>query len=296
MHTFFERIDVFRNIVYDDFSHNYTINGVRTVSVTKVTGSAKPPFDNMAVSQGSATKELVAERIEEIRKERGAEYEPTQEELDNIRNAIPKADVDARAEKLRIKWARTNLISTEKGSAAHKYIESAMANKFERYPEASIRAVFGGEDPVKEKYDAVVRHMDAFKRDIAGKMIPIKSELVIGSPRYMLCGMIDQIFWNNKSGKFELWDWKTNAKFETSSKYHLQSPVSHLMQCHLDEYSLQLACYKKMFTEMTGIPLGNSYLCWFCETEPTYRVFKCKDLQAEAELLIKKSMAERGIK
>ena len=43
-----------------------------------------------------------------------------------------------------------------------------------------------------------------------------------------------------------------------------------------------------MFQEMTGIPIGNCYLCWFSEEQPAYKVFKCKDLQTEAVQLLNK--------
>lgn len=297
MHSFFEKIDVFGDIVYDDKWHSYTIGGKKTVSVTKVTGSAKPPFDDVTVSRSSARKQLKAANPDPA-------YEPTDAEIDPV------------AVRLSAEWKVNNLVSTEKGSAAHKYIESAMANKFERYDPVPVHESFErlraefpekypGIDPepligsaeasVRPKYDGVIRLMDAFKRDIRGKMVPVKSEVVIGSPKYLICGMIDQIFWNVKSQQFELWDWKTNAKFETESTFRLLPPLNHLAKCHLDEYSLQLSLYRKMFTEMTGIPLGNSYLCWFCETEPTYRIFKCRDLTVEVEKLIGISMQERGI-
>lgn len=170
-----------------------------------------------------------------------------------------------------------------------KYIECAMANKFEYYPEQHVRSVFGGDDPVKEKYDRIIGHVNRFMSDIRGKMYPVKSEVVIGSPKYMVCGMVDQMFYNVKSGKFEIWDWKTNSEFTVDSRYYLLPPVGHLMHCKLDEYSLQLACYKRMFQEMTGIELGNCYLCWFSELQDSYKVMKCKDLDAEAKLLLERN-------
>lgn len=257
MYSFFEKINVFNNILYDDKYHKYTIDGKPTVSVTKVTGSIKPPFDEIAKSESTAAR-MTAEG-----------------------NPIT-------AEEVRAQWKRNNLISTEKGSAVHKYIESAMANKFERYPSDHIRAVFGATeaDPVIHAYNKIISHVTKFVNDIKGRMYPVKSEVVIGSPKYLVCGMIDQIFYNTKSGKFELWDWKTNTKFDTDSKYKLLYPCEHLRQSKLDEYSLQLACYKKMFQEMTGIELGNSYLCWFSEANDTYKTFKCKDLEKEAEYLL----------
>ena len=44
MFDFFEKTSVFNKIVFDDDWHSYTLNGQKTVSVTKVTGSVPPPF------------------------------------------------------------------------------------------------------------------------------------------------------------------------------------------------------------------------------------------------------------
>jgi hypothetical protein len=267
MHTFFEKINVFNNISFDEMYHQYTIDGKRTVSVTKVTGAVRKPFDEAYWANQKATERNAAGE----KKPDGTDWTP---------------------DDIKLEWRRNNLISTVLGSACHKYIESAMANKFERYPAASIKETFSGEDPVSPRYVKVIAHMNKFISDIKGKMIPVKSEVVIGSPKYLVCGMIDQIFFNKKSNQFELWDWKTNSKFDVTSKFFLEPPCDHLEDCKLTEYSLQLACYKHIFQEMTGIPLGNSYLCWFGDKEPTYHVFKCLDLDKEAVQLLEK--ANRG--
>ena len=287
MHNLAQKLDVFNVIRFNPEYHSYTFDGHRTVSVTRVTGSVNPPFDEIARSEATA-KRLQSE---------GQDITP---------------------EQLRRQWKLGNVVSTAKGTAVHNYIEHAIAQKFLKYPlydvmlEMSSRMsreemfqdlfkdtqfvagvdpqifdkLFDGKDPVFPKYVKCTELVDKFIADIRGKMIPIKSELVIGSPKYMVCGMVDQLFWNVKSGQFEIWDWKTNTKFDTESKYHLEEPCSHLMQCKLDEYSLQLSCYKHMFQEMTGIPIGNCYLCWFSEEQPAYKVFKCKDLQKEAVQLL----------
>lgn len=294
MHSFFEKISVFNSIVFNERYHKYTFDGKPTISVTKVTGSVLPPFDEMAKAAGSAAK---------YNKLNGTHISP--EEMITL-------------------WKVKNLISREKGTAVHAYIENAMANKFTYYPTDHIRHVFGdalvsevfpfdkfmkntygnlpmrdimampcvqfeygtAADLVKPKYDIIINHVKSFINDIRGKMHPVRSELVIGSPKYLVCGMIDQIFYNEKSHEFEIWDWKTNTELDVTSTYYLNAPLSNVPQSKLDEYSLQLACYKKIFTEMTGIPLGKSYLCWFSEANTSYKCFQCKDYAKEADVLL----------
>lgn len=298
MHKFFEKIDVFNNIQFIEKYHRYTIGGVPTVSVTKVTGSVKAPFNAVTASQYSVKK---------YNSEHGTNITP--EELQAI-------------------WGAKNIVAAEKGTAVHKFLECALSNKFEFYPAEHISKVFGDTlvndvflplnvkelygtmtmrdffqmeavqrefgtdaDPVKKSYDKIVNHVKEFLSEMRGRMFPIKSEVVIGSPKYLVCGMVDQIFYNIKTGQFEIWDWKTNSEFDIDDdecKYLLSEPLGHIKATKLNEYSLQLACYKKMFQEMTGIQLGQSRICWFSELEPKYRVFPCKPFEAEAEILLTK--------
>lgn len=273
MHEFFEKIAKFNNIMFDEEWHSYTLNGIKMVSVTKVTGSVMPPFDSKAVSTKCVAK---------MKKEA-------------LERGLPEPTITP--EELANQWAVTNLLSRAKGSAVHKFLEVSLMNKVQRYPVDIVQAEYANDfkknpaikfdgDPVKPLYDACVANAQKFLNDIRGKMFPVKSELVIGSEKYGVCGMVDQIFYNPKSGGFEIWDWKTNSEFDTTSKYHLEPPCAHLEKCKLTEYSLQLHCYKKIFEEETGIPIKNLYLCWFSEKEPTYKVFKCLDVANEANILL----------
>ena len=277
MHDFFKKIDIFSNISFDEEWHTYQLNGKKTISVTKVTGSVKEPFDAVKKSQ-----ECVA-RMKREAEEAG--------------QPIPTIT----PEELQDQWARTNLIARAKGSAVHKYIEMTIANKLQRYPKDIVDAEFAKDlkknpkmtfdtDPVLPLYKKITPMVDQVLADIRGKMYPVRSELVIGSPRYQVCGMIDQIFYNNKSQAFEIWDWKTNTKFDTTSKFHLEAPCEHLEACKLVEYSLQLHCYKRIFEEETGIEIKNCYLCWFSEAQPSYKVMKCVDVANEAKLLLEKAV------
>ena len=270
MFDFFEKTSVFDNIAFDDDWHSYTLNGTKTISVTKVTGSVTPPFIEKKVAWNTAKK------------------------MNDEANKVVITPDD-----LLLQWKRNNLISRAKGSAVHKYIETTLANKVQPYPRDIVNKEIAKDfkqfprlrelvvgDPVKPLYDRITPMVDKFVNDIRGKMHRVRSELVIGSPKYMVCGMIDQMFYNVKSGGFEIWDWKTNSEFDTESKFNLEPPCGHLDKCKLTEYSLQLHCYKHIFEEETGIPIKNLYLCWFSEREPTYRIFKCKDLSNEALYLL----------
>ena len=61
--------------------------------------------------------------------------------------------------------------------------------------------------------------MTSFYKQSYGKLIPIRAELVVGDVELGICGMVDQLFFNEKSGKLEIWDWKTNKKIDKKNRW-----------------------------------------------------------------------------
>jgi len=247
----YEEFQKFNFVVYHDEPHVYYLNGKKAdLSATKLIGKFKKPFDSAYWSQKKADDE-----------------------------GITKEEMLAR-------WKLKGDIACEKGTAVHEYAENRLANKVFPYPSAKIRSLFKGEDPVIDKFNTIVPIVDKFIEDCKGRMISIASELVIGDLEYNLGGMIDQVFYNKKSGKIELWDWKTNEKIDSDSKYTFNAPVSHVPSSKLEEYSLQLSLYKHIIEKNTNLKLGDSYLAWFNENNETYQVFKCLDYSSEVVEMI----------
>lgn len=252
MFEIFEELDKFNHIVYYDGPHTYDVNGVKMTSVTKLIGKVSKPFDADYWSQKKADDEGIT------------------------------------AGEMRARWKLKADIACEKGTAVHEYVENYLSNKVFPYPAGHICAVFDGDDPVRQKYNKIIPLVHKFCNDIKGKMIPIRSEFVVGDMEYGLCGMIDQIFYNKKSGQLELWDWKTNEKIDRESRYKLMLPVSHLGSSKLDIYSLQLSLYKHIIEKNTNLKFGNSYLNWFNENNNSYEIIKCHDYEDEVKKIITK--------
>ena len=247
----YEELQKFNFVVYYDEPHVYYLNGNKAdLSATKLISKFKKPFDSDYWSKKKADEEGI-----------------TQEEM-------------------LARWKLKGDISCEKGTAVHEYVENRLANKVFPYPGAKIRSLFEGADPVKEKFDKIVPLVEKFITDTRGKMISIASELVIGDLEYNLGGMIDQVFYNKKSGKIELWDWKTNEKIDSDSRYKFNSPINHVPTSKLEEYSLQLSLYKHIIEKNTNLEIGDCYLTWFNENNETYKIFKCLDYSKEVEDMI----------
>jgi ATP-dependent exoDNAse (exonuclease V) beta subunit len=113
-------------------------------------------------------------------------------------------------------------------------------------------------------------------------------ELVVGDDEYKIAGMVDCLFYNKKSNKLEIWDYKTNKEIKTSNNFgnKMLQPISHLDECEHNTYSLQLSLYKHIIEKNTNLEIGNCYLIWIHENNDNYKVIKCNDLHAEIKLMI----------
>lgn len=183
-------------------------------------------------------------------------------------------------------WDFINKKGTKKGSIIHDYAENLFLNKVFPYPKDEIFSIFGF-DPILKEYEITKKHVDNFYKDCYNKLIPIKTELVVCDEELGIGGMVDMLFYNIRSRKFEIWDWKTNKKFSTTNEYQrLLPPLSHLEECDLEIYSLQLGLYKHIIEKYTSLKLGNSYLVWFSHNNDNYKVIKTKDRENEVKLLL----------
>lgn len=97
-------------------------------------------------------------------------------------------------------------------------------------------------------------------------------ELILYMLSHRICGTSDRIE-INEDRTFHVYDLKTNAKLKSSGdmeaywnpkkkikeKERLVSPVSHLYNCEIDKYTLQLSCYAYMLEqydfECTGLTI-----------------------------------------
>ena len=141
---------------------------------------------------------------------------------------------------------------------------------------------WGKGNDVKERFDKLVELFDKFYTESYGKLIPVRAEVVVGDKDIGICGMVDQLFFNEKSGKLEIWDWKTNKKIDKKNKWQqFKEPIDHLDVCEFNTYSLQLSLYKYIIERNTNLKMGDCYIVWLNEVNDTYYPIKCRDYQAE---------------
>jgi hypothetical protein len=189
-------------------------------------------------------------------------------------------------------WKFINKKGTIKGSAIHDYAENMFLNKRYEYPKDVILNEFGF-DPVWKEYQKTKNHVDKFYSDVRGKLIPIKTEMVVFDRESLIAGMLDMLFYNVKMKEFQIWDYKTNKDFTFEMKSrHLLDDLRVIEDCDLELYSLQLDLYKYIIEKNTGIKLGNSYLVWFSHNNPTYKIIETKDRSVYVKMIVNNRIQE----
>ena len=246
----------FNNIKFHDKEHIYYLDGKRTKSVTSIISEYKHPFDKDYWSQKKADERGITK--EEILKE----------------------------------WKYKADFSCEKGSAFHEYAENFLTNKLFPFPEHRITEALGGVEHMLEcrgAVDELKKMFNDFYDKSFDKLIPVRAEVVVGDKEWGITGMVDQIFYNEKSKKLEIWDWKTNKAINEHNKWQqFKTPLEHLDVCELNTYSLQLSFYKLIIERNTNLELGDCYLVWFNENNETYKIIKCYDFRDEILKIMKK--------
>lgn len=245
----------FNDLKYFDEPHKYYLGNEELISVTTLIHQYQEEFDEDYWSEYKANQ-----------------FDLTQKEI------------------LRA-WKFINRKGTMKGSIIHDYAENLLLNKVFKYPKNDIIKEFGF-DPIIEEYEVTKKHVDKFCADSKGKLIPVKTELVMYDKESMIAGMADLIFYNVKMKEFQIWDWKTNKAFSKSSERKLLDLLYMLDDCDLEIYSLQLGLYKAILERNTGIKFGKSYLLWVSHNNPSYEIIEAKNREYYINQILQKRIQD----
>ena len=255
MFNFFKEMEVFNNISYTDSTHSYLINNKNAISGTQLIHKLAAPFNDVEVAQKYAKKNNL--------------------DYQDVLNS----------------WSLKNVISTVKGSILHEFIELHYQKRNQeinaKIVEEMVRISLKNKETYKKseslekdiiyctnkilKYrELIIPMIKNFLNEAKGKLIPIGSEIIIGDEDYLVCGTIDQLFYNTTFDSLEIWDWKTNQSIDLSSnpkfKKYMSFPVNHLEDCNFNHYSLQLNLYKFIIEKNTSLKVSNLWLTHFSET------------------------------
>jgi len=247
----------FNDISFEETQHKYT-DSLGTVynSATGWIHKFSPEKDWDAIRAKSALKKIKAEK--------GSSYVPPAEEL-----AIKSAE-------LRAEWARSGDYACNLGTQIHSVMENLWYKKDyhfdsrldEEFPE--MRADF---DYRK------MRCIELFKK-MKRIYAPVANEFIVYDQPNGICGTIDFLAYNMKTGKYAIIDWKTSKKFEVGNNFneYLKAPFNDVESCNTAEYSLQLSLYKYMLEKHTSIRIDEMLLFQIPGKESAMpQVFRCYD-------------------
>lgn len=272
--SIFKELAKFNNIKFYEAPHAYFMGDEQMISVTTLLGRFRSEFEYDKLLGLSAQK-AIRERV-----------------------GVGQEDLDEIKEELAEEWVFENRHACYEGTTVHSYAENLLASKiFEPNISGFEYDEVRGAD--KKHYSGIVSysqiedtcavmksHVDDFYNDyiMSGKLIPIKSEMILGNTELKISGMADQLFYNTETETLQIWDWKTNKEFRRTSEYGqmLLHCLNHLEECQMNEYSVQLHIYKHIVEKSTNLKLdADCYIVWFNELNPSYEVIKCKDMRKE---------------
>ena len=105
---------------------------------------------------------------------------------------------------------------------------------------------------------------------------PLFLELQMFSDILGIAGTADMIFYNTKTNKFVIRDYKTNGDlFKNYKGKKMLKPFGNLLDNPYNKYQLQLSLYQILF-EQTGYKVESRALVWI-KPNGTYEVYKTED-------------------
>jgi len=87
--------------------------------------------------------------------------------------------------------------------------------------------------------------------------------MIIYSKQLKIAGTIDVLALDKKINQYDLIDWKTSKKIETSSfggKVGTKPATNTIPDCNYSHYTLQLSLYRYILEEYYGLDINNQFI------------------------------------
>lgn len=225
-------------------------------------------FNNVVFTDSNHTYELDGKRMPSVTALIGKFKKPFDKAFWSYKTAEKEGVTQ---EEILAKWESIALYATNKGSKLHNFAENYINNKI-------IDNVIY--EPIDEKaYDKIESHFLKFYEDTKETLVPIVSELVVGSAELGICGMVDQLYYSTKLKALVIFDWKTNKALNKKSRFQnkMLGPCAHLDECEMSTYSLQLSAYRYIIEHSTNLKFHSTFIVWFNEKNASYELVPCTD-------------------
>lgn len=187
-------------------------------------------------------------------------------------------------DQIKAEWNRLRILGAAKGTILHNYLENLWNNKLYQIDYDSQIPKLSNEYFIEfhNTVSNLIKMADSFYKDHKN-IIPVKTELIVGNDK--IAGQIDLLAYDTDLGGYTLIDYKTDKKMHYKSFYgnKMLNELSHLDECELNKYSLQLNFYKELLKPVVDIK--EIYVIWFNEKNDTYKKIKLKNLDRETRIV-----------
>lgn len=252
MNTLVE-LSIFNRITFVEKSHTYLIDGTPTnaPSVTRLLKQFKKEFNQT----------VVAARVAKKRK-------------------VPVEEVIA-------EWELNNAFSTTLGTMVHKYIENYYGNKRVEFEGNFQNIGLAEKKKIQNVFPKTIKHFQNFYEDHP-HLINVRSEQPLGDlDGSKVCGMCDLLCYNKLTDKFEILDFKTNKKMDSVTKWgNLLSPFDYMTEGEVNEYTIQLNCYKYFIEKYTSLVIDKMKLVWLFHENENYQLIELPDIQQDVKTML----------
>jgi ATP-dependent exoDNAse (exonuclease V) beta subunit len=117
----------------------------------------------------------------------------------------------------------------------------------------------------------------------------IKSELVVGDVETGICGCIDNLSYDFKNQQIVLFDYKSNKEIKTKGRNKMLGKLSHLDDCELVIYSLQLWIYSLILKRNSPFEIQQTpQILWLSGDK--YELYPILPLEKEANLILSETL------
>ncbi len=179
------------------------------------------------------------------------------------------------------KWNIRRDFSTVRGTEFHLYVETFLNSG------RKIEVI----TPIQKEIKLFHQFWD---KSNSLKYEVLTTELMVFSREFKIAGTIDCVVQHKRSKNFFIMDWKTNKSIRTESLYSkkMKPPLSHLDECELTKYSLQMGLYAKILSENTDLSIDNGFIIHFSRELGSHKVYPIADLQEEIKMILKQKQSK----
>jgi hypothetical protein len=130
-------------------------------------------------------------------------------------------------------------------------------------------------------------HFVDFYHDTKDHLEPFRTELIMFSKTHLLAGSIDILFRHKITKNFLIYDWKRSKEFKYTNKFQKGLKcLSHLDDCNVTHYSLQLNMYKKMLESEYGYTVDGLALIRCHPNCVTYDRYDALDMSGDIDAIL----------